>query len=118
MKSVAWRQRNSWAASLRKSPFLVSKFFIGACFIIEVWLSKPVLSQVAMGLIPILNDKSLYIAIGILGATVMPHNLYLHSALVQTRQIGVTNLDRKVACKFNFSPRGSFSVGTPVFRMR
>jgi manganese transport protein len=75
---------------------------IGACFVIEVWLSKPVLSQVAMGLIPMLNDKSLYIAIGILGATVMPHNLYLHSALVQTRQIGVTTLDRKTACKFNF----------------
>ena len=75
---------------------------IGACFLIEVWLSKPVLSEVAMGLIPTLNDKSLYIAIGILGATVMPHNLYLHSALVQTRQIGVTNLAQKIACKFNF----------------
>ena len=75
---------------------------MGVCFFIEVWLSKPVFSEVAMGLIPTLSDKSLYIAIGILGATVMPHNLYLHSALVQTRQIGVTNLDRKTACKFNF----------------
>ncbi len=75
---------------------------IGVCFVIEVWLSQPVLSQVAMGLIPRLNDKSLYIAIGILGATVMPHNLYLHSALVQTRQIGESSLDRKTACKFNF----------------
>jgi manganese transport protein len=75
---------------------------IGVCFLIEVWLSQPVLSQVALGLIPKLNDKSLYIAIGILGATVMPHNLYLHSALVQTRQIGATDVDRKMACKFNF----------------
>ena len=75
---------------------------IGACFVVEVWLCKPVLGQIAMGLIPTLNDQSLYIAIGILGATVMPHNLYLHSALVQTRQIGITDLDRKTACKFNF----------------
>ncbi len=40
------------------------------------------------GLVPRLNSESLYVAIGILGATVMPHNLYLHSALVQTRRIG------------------------------
>ena len=40
------------------------------------------------GLVPRLNSQSLYVAIGILGATVMPHNLYLHSALVQTRRIG------------------------------
>ena len=42
------------------------------------------------GLVPRLNGSSLYIAIGMLGATVMPHNLYLHSALVQTRHIGHT----------------------------
>ena len=43
---------------------------------------------------PRLNDQSLYVAIGILGATVMPHNLYLHSALVQTRRIGRTVAER------------------------
>jgi len=49
-----------------------------------------------------LNDESLYVAIAILGATVMPHNLYLHSALVQTRQIGKSYDDRRKACRFNF----------------
>src|SRR5205807_5445745 len=46
--------------------------------------------------------KSLYIAIGILGATVMPHNLYLHSALVQTRRVASNDADRATACRFNF----------------
>ncbi len=49
-----------------------------------------------------LNWQSLYVAVGILGATVMPHNLYLHSALVQTRQIGDTQQDKRRACFFNF----------------
>ena len=51
---------------------------IAGCFIWELVLAKPVWSQLASGLIPRLNDRSLYVAIGILGATVMPHNLYLH----------------------------------------
>lgn len=75
---------------------------IGLCFFVEILLAKPVWSQVALGLVPRLNDQSLYIAIGILGATVMPHNLYLHSALVQTRQIGESIDDKRVACRFNF----------------
>src|SRR5579859_5577430 len=55
---------------------------IGGCFFIEILLSKPVFSEVAAGLIPRLRGpEALYLAIGILGATVMPHNLYLHSAL-------------------------------------
>ena len=49
-----------------------------------------------------MNAQSLYIAVAILGATVMPHNLYLHSALVQTRRIGATQSDMRVACRFNF----------------
>ncbi|HWB99208.1 MAG TPA: Nramp family divalent metal transporter, partial [Bryobacteraceae bacterium] len=61
---------------------------IAACFCIEVFLAKPSISGMLDGLIPRLNQDSLYVAIGILGATVMPHNLYLHSALVQTRSIG------------------------------
>ncbi len=45
--------------------------------------------------------RNLYIAIGILGATVMPHNLYLHSALVQTRRIGKSEQEKRTACRFN-----------------
>ncbi len=63
---------------------------IGACFAAELFLSKPSLAGVALGFIPstdILKDQGmLYISIGILGATVMPHNLYLHSSIVQTRR--------------------------------
>jgi len=58
---------------------------IGGAFFIEMILAKPDLAEMATGFIPSLpNDKALYIAIGIIGATVMPHNLYLHSALVAT----------------------------------
>ncbi|MCE5307630.1 MAG: divalent metal cation transporter, partial [Acidobacteriales bacterium] len=58
--------------------------------------------EVAGGLIPRLTPESLYVAIGILGATVMPHNLYLHSALVQTRRIGKTYDEKRTACRYNF----------------
>lgn len=61
---------------------------ISISFLIEILLAKPNISEVATGLIPTLpNNEALYIAIGIIGATVMPHNLYLHSSLVQTRKI-------------------------------
>src|SRR6266404_2251806 len=74
---------------------------MAACFAIEIaWAGAP-LGQIAKGLIPKLSDKSLYIAIGILGATVMPHNLYLHSALVQTRRIATNQSERSIACRFN-----------------
>jgi manganese transport protein len=53
------------------------------------------------GLIPRLNASSLYVAVAIFGATVMPHNLYLHSALVQTRRIGETPAEKRTACRFN-----------------
>lgn len=81
---------------------LVIVAVIGACFAIELWMAKPVFSEIARGLIPKLNDQSLYVAIGILGATVMPHNLYLHSALVQTRRIGSSEKEKRDACRFNF----------------
>ncbi len=74
---------------------------IGVCFALELFLAKPDFGLMAIGLIPRLNSESLYVAIGILGATVMPHNLYLHSALVQTRQFGDSTKEKKTAAKFN-----------------
>jgi manganese transport protein len=74
---------------------------MAACFCIEILLAKPVVSQVLTGVVPHLNRQSLYVAIAMLGATVMPHNLYLHSALVQTREIGHTDAGKRTACRFN-----------------
>ncbi|MBI5085711.1 MAG: Nramp family divalent metal transporter [Acidobacteria bacterium] len=74
---------------------------IAACFFVEIILAKPVLGEVALGLIPRLDSQSLYVAIGMLGATVMPHNLYLHSSLVQTRRIGDDRDAKRSACRFN-----------------
>ena len=75
---------------------------IGIAFFIEILLAKPNLAEVSSGFIPTsLNHEALYIAIGIIGATVMPHNLYLHSALVQTRKIDRTDAGIKLAIKFN-----------------
>jgi len=76
---------------------------VGTSFLIEIILAKPPAMEVAKGLIPSLpNSEALYIAIGIIGATVMPHNLYLHSALVQTRKIQKTTAGIKQALKWNF----------------
>lgn len=76
---------------------------IGASFLIEIILAKPNLAEVSKGFIPhIPNNTALYIAIGIIGATVMPHNLYLHSALVQTRKIKRDDAGIKRALKLNF----------------
>ena len=61
---------------------------IGVCFLIQIFLAQPDAAGVLAGLRPSLPPGALFVAIGILGATVMPHNLYLHSALVQTRRIG------------------------------
>lgn len=74
---------------------------IGGCFAAEIFLAKPDVSAVFAGLIPTLNSQSIYIAVAIFGATVMPHNLYLHSALVQTRRIGSSEAEKRRACKFN-----------------
>ena len=74
---------------------------IAACFCIEVFWAKPLWTDVFAGLAPRLNGNTLYLAIGILGATVMPHNLYLHSALVQTRTIGHDETSKRTACRFN-----------------
>jgi manganese transport protein len=74
---------------------------IAGCFLVEILWAKPAIGELMNGVIPRLNGSSLYIAIGILGATVMPHNLYLHSALVQTRRIGRTQAEKQTACRFN-----------------
>ncbi len=74
---------------------------IGGCFMFEILLARPDFAEVASGLIPRLSDESLYVAIGILGATVMPHNLYLHSALVQTRRVEDSLEAKRTACRFN-----------------
>ncbi|MGY5254676.1 Nramp family divalent metal transporter [Sphingobacterium spiritivorum] len=76
---------------------------IGMCFMVEMFFAKPDFTEVAKGFIPsIPNSAALYISIGIIGATVMPHNLYLHSALVQTRKIPRDSLSIKKALKYNF----------------
>lgn len=75
---------------------------VALAFLIQIILAKPNIAEVASGLVPIIpNKEALYIAIGIIGATVMPHNLYLHSALVQTRKIERTEKGIKQAIKFN-----------------
>lgn len=74
---------------------------VGACFVLEVFLSKPSWRGVVGGFVPRLDRESLYVAIGILGATVMPHNLYLHSALVQSRNVPRTEEGIRAACQFN-----------------
>ncbi len=77
---------------------------IGGCLAYEVLLSHPVWAQVAAGFAPsseiVTNPKMLFIAIGILGATVMPHNLYLHSALVQTRDFNESVPGRREAIRY------------------
>ncbi|HZQ91450.1 MAG TPA: Nramp family divalent metal transporter [Terriglobales bacterium] len=78
---------------------------ISACFGLEILFSRPELSGIARGFIipsvQIVRDPSmLYIAMGILGATVMPHNLYLHSAIVQTRKIQVTPEGKREAIRY------------------
>ena len=75
---------------------------IGLAFIAELMFAKPNGAELIKGFLPsIPNNDALYIAIGIIGATVMPHNLYLHSSLVQTRKIDRTPKGIKEAIKFN-----------------
>jgi len=77
---------------------------IGACFLAEIIFSRPSLSGVLSGFLPraeiLKNTQMLYVAIGILGATVMPHNLYLHSSIVQTRKYEQTEEGKREAIKF------------------
>jgi manganese transport protein len=74
---------------------------IGGCFFIEIYLAKPDWGGIASGFVPHLHPSALYVAIGMIGATVMPHNLYLHSSLVQSRAVSNTVTGKKEACKYN-----------------
>jgi manganese transport protein len=77
---------------------------IAACFAIQIALADPVWSEVIRGFAPttdiVSNPNMLYLALGIIGATVMPHNLYLHSGIVQTRAYGETLPEKREAIKF------------------
>lgn len=77
---------------------------ISASLLAEIALAHPALAPIAAGLLPhaelLANPGMLYIGVGIIGATVMPHNLYLHSALVQSRSIGASVAERKNAIKW------------------
>jgi manganese transport protein len=76
---------------------------IGGSFLAEMIIAKPDLASAAKGLVPsALSPGALYIAVGMIGATVMPHNLYLHSALVQTRKIERTSAGIKKSLLYNF----------------
>lgn len=79
-------------------------FIILACFVYELVISEPAVNEIFGGLVPkaeiVQNPAMLYIAIGILGATVMPHNLYLHSSIVQTRDYPRNSEGKKEAIKF------------------
>jgi manganese transport protein len=79
---------------------------VGACFAFELVLARPDVAGIAKGFLPtldIISDREkLYIAIGILGATVMPHNLYLHSSIVQTRRYEETTAGRREAVRYAF----------------
>ena len=79
-------------------------FLIFSCFAYEIVASHPDWLGLAKGLVPqpavVTNPAMLYVAIGILGATVMPHNLYLHSSIVQVRQIVPTEAGKRSAIKF------------------
>ncbi|MCO6161818.1 Nramp family divalent metal transporter [Flavobacterium sp. NRK F7] len=75
---------------------------VGFSFVFEMFFAQPEIGKVMTGLIPTLpNENALYIAIGIIGATVMPHNLYLHSSLVQTRKFDRSKKGIKQALKYN-----------------
>lgn len=98
---LLWLQR----LGMRKMEmFIISLIaIIGMCFLVEMVWARPDLGAIAGGLVPkIPNSTALYIAIGIIGATVMPHNLYLHSALVQTRKIKRDAPSIKRALRYNF----------------
>jgi manganese transport protein len=77
---------------------------IAVCFGVQIFFADPVWSEVAFGFVPtteiVKNPEMLYLALGILGATVMPHNLYLHSGIVQTRDFGKTVPEKREALKF------------------
>jgi manganese transport protein len=89
-----------WGMRQVEAVILALVATIGACFLVQIFMAGPDWGGVVTGLRPTLPPGALYVAIGILGATVMPHNLYLHSALVQTRRIGSDRKSKAVACRY------------------
>jgi manganese transport protein len=91
-----------WGMRAMEAAILAMVSTIGACFVIQIFMARPEPLEVLQGLRPeMLSGAKLFVAIGILGATVMPHNLYLHSSLVQTRRIGKDVASKAVACRYN-----------------
>ncbi len=88
---------------MRKIERLILGFvaLIGGCFAVQLVMAQPDLGGMVRGLVPQLDGESLYVAVAILGATVMPHNLYLYSALVQTRRIGESTEAKREASRYN-----------------
>jgi manganese transport protein len=88
----------------KMEAFIISLVaIVGISFLAELVMAGPKMGEVVTGFVPVIPDNAaLYIAIGIIGATVMPHNLYLHSALVQTRKIQRDDAGIKQALKLNF----------------
>ena len=110
------------AYGIRKMEALILTLVgtIGACFALEMFLSRPPVGEVVRGLVPSpLAGNALYVAIGIIGATVMPHNLYLHSALVQSRAVERTRAGLREATRFNLidsivALNGAFLVNAAI----
>src|SRR3984957_17500412 len=96
---------------------------IAACFAYEIFFAQPLWRQAAFGLIPtadlLRNPEMLYLSIGILGATVMPHNLYLHSSVVQTRAFGRQPEEKREAIRYSLFDStlalGAAFLSTPPF---
>jgi manganese transport protein len=93
-------------------------FTIAGCFAYEIFFAQPLWREAASGLLPtaeiLRNREMLYLAIGILGATVMPHNLYLHSSIVQTRAFGFESESKREAIKFSLLD-SSIALGFSFF---
>jgi manganese transport protein len=108
----------------RMEAFIVMLIaLIGACFLVEIFLCRPDWTGpegALRGLAPgPLGGQALYVAIGIIGATIMPHNLYLHSSLVQSRDVQRSRLSVKQACRFNLidslvAMNGAFLINAAI----
>jgi manganese transport protein len=113
---VLWLQGRGFR--LLEAMVIALMGLIGVCFVFELVLSRPDVGGILRGFVPgpsiLHNSDMLYIAIGILGATVMPHNLYLHSSIVQTRKYDETAAGKREAVKFAFADSTialSFALG-------